>query len=90
MAGLNITETKALPDADMHASITVVETTSLLLESYMQLLFDSLEYNLDDPTEAREAHMKIYALLVAVRAQVNSLLPMPEALMGALRELRKV
>lgn len=90
MAGLNITETEALPGADVYASITTIETTSILVESYMYLLFDSLEYNLDDPAESRIAHGKIYALLVAMRTQVEALLPMPETLMRALREMRKV
>ncbi|MCK9202429.1 MAG: hypothetical protein M0P42_14965 [Gallionella sp.] len=90
MTATNIAETKALPGAGMHASITVVEETSNLLESYMQLMFDTLEYNINDPAEGRKANMQMYALLVAVRDQMNRLLPMPEALMDGLRELRSV
>ena len=90
MTTVNVTETEELLGAGMHASITVVEETSNLLKSYMQLMFNVLEFRLSDPDEVGRAASQMYALSIAMRGEIDKLLPMPEALMKGLRELRKV
>lgn len=74
---------------DMWASITVIEEVGCLLNSYTELLFDANQFLPDDPADCSRANAQIYALLTAVRAQLDRLNDIPDVLMQVRREAGK-
>lgn len=74
---------------DVWDSITAVEEVSCLLNSYTELLFKANHFLPNDPADCLRANAQIYALLTAVRTQLDRLKSIPDALMQVRTETGK-
>ncbi|MBK8762096.1 MAG: hypothetical protein IPM03_17080 [Sulfuritalea sp.] len=93
MADINCNHSAELIRSDIFDAATEVEEVSCLLNSYSDLLLKANEFLIDDPQSCKRANLQIYALLEAVRPQLDRLKAIPDRLIvvsGALKEMAAV
>lgn len=83
-----IDSTEAPIDSKIHDLSTEVEEAGHLLKCYMQLMFDANQPSFSDEESCRRSCDHTYALLTAVRVQIDRLQEVPEALIDCVRSLR--
>lgn len=68
---------------------TTVEEAHALLEAYVDMIRPEIDFSLDDAEEAGVAVTRIYALLAAIKPQLDRLKHIPEALMALGRDIKQ-
>ncbi len=80
MAEINISTEAAAGNPGLFELTVTVEDITFLLKSYTELLFDAGQFDVSDAENATRGANQIYALLTAVRTQVDHLEKVSDAL----------
>lgn len=87
MAQINISTEAPAGKFDLSEISRTVEDVTFLLKNYTELLFEAGQFAVDDHAQATRGANQIYALLTAVRTQLDKLEEVPDALMNYRRAM---